>query len=57
MNRQEFDAIVDDAVSNGASREDAEAYVRAGYKLDDESDPSVAEGERSDGGSDETEKE
>lgn len=43
MTRKEFEAVVIDAVANGATREDAEAYVRAGYKLDDESDPSAAD--------------
>lgn len=33
MTKQEFEAIVDDAVKNGANRKEAEAYVRAGYKV------------------------
>lgn len=34
MNRQEFDAIVNDSVKNGNDRASAEAYVIAGYKLE-----------------------
>lgn len=34
MTRKEFDAVVDDAVKNGADRKDVEAYVVAGYKLE-----------------------
>lgn len=34
MTKQEFDAIVNDAVKNGADRKAAEAYVVAGYRLD-----------------------
>jgi hypothetical protein len=41
MNATEFKAIVDDAVKAGADRKDAEAYVRAGYKL-----PAVESGKR-----------
>ena len=33
MTKQEYDAIVDDAVKNGAARKDAEAYVTSGFKL------------------------
>lgn len=38
MTRKEFEAIVDDAVENGADREEAEAYVRAGFKVDEEAE-------------------
>ena len=34
MTKQEFDAIVDDAVKNGTPRKDAEAFVVAGFHLD-----------------------
>lgn len=34
MTKQEFNAIVNDAVKNGAKREDAEAFVISGYHLD-----------------------
>lgn len=34
MTKEEFKAIVDDAVKNGAKREEAEAFVIAGYALD-----------------------
>jgi hypothetical protein len=34
MTRQEFDAIVDDAVKNGADRKEAEEYVISGFKLE-----------------------
>ncbi len=33
MTKQEFDAIVNDAVKNGADRAEAADYIRAGYKL------------------------
>lgn len=33
MTKEEFDAIIDDAVKNGADPKAAEAYVRAGYKI------------------------
>lgn len=36
MTTQEFDAVVNDAVKNGADRESAEAYVRAGFKISDD---------------------
>ena len=36
MNKKEFDAIVNDAVAAGADRKDAEAYVRSGFKIDDD---------------------
>lgn len=39
MTKQEFDAVVNDAVKNGATRADAEAYCRAGFKIDEESAP------------------
>ena len=38
MNKNEFRAIVDDAVKNGADRKDAEAYVRAGFKVDEKAE-------------------
>lgn len=38
MTRKEFEAIVNDAVENGADREEAEAYVRSGFKVDEEAD-------------------
>ena len=34
MTREEFDRIVAEAVTAGASKADAEAYVVRGYKLD-----------------------
>lgn len=34
MTREEFNAIVDDAVKNGADRKATEEYVIAGYGLD-----------------------
>lgn len=39
MTKKEFDAVVNDAVSNGCDRESAEAYVKAGFKIDDETAP------------------
>ena len=38
MTRKEFEAIVNDAVENGADREEAEAYVRSGFKVDEGAD-------------------
>ncbi|MBA3770149.1 MAG: hypothetical protein H0X08_06600 [Blastocatellia bacterium] len=38
MTKKEFNAVIDDAVSNGAKRADVEAYVRAGYKVDEKAD-------------------
>ncbi len=42
MNKQEFDRIVKESVDNGNTREAAEAYVRAGFKIDEESAPAKA---------------
>ena len=46
MTKKEFEQIVGDAVAAGATREDAEAYVRSGFKVDED-----AEGAESLGGS------
>ena len=48
MTKEEFDAIVDDAVKNGATRAEAEAYVRSGFKLGEAEISALAEAEETD---------
>jgi hypothetical protein len=38
MTKKEFDAIVDDAVENGADRKQAEAYVRSGFHINEDAE-------------------